>query len=136
MDIWHACKLRAKPSRFNNNNIISIFFFANSSKHVCVLSYSVMSDSLWPHGLYPARLLCPWNFPGKNTEVGYRFLLQGIFPTQESNPSVLCLPHWQMNSLPLCRLGSFLLCSFKNHIISLMNSFYRPQDVTSNRCLP
>ena len=28
-----------------------------------------MSDSLWPHGLYPTRLLCPWNFPGKNTGV-------------------------------------------------------------------
>ena len=32
-----------------------------------------------PHG--PTRLLCPWNFPGRNTGVGYHFLLQGIFPT-------------------------------------------------------
>ena len=31
---------------------------------------SPMSDSLQPHGLYPTRLLCPWNFPGKHTEVG------------------------------------------------------------------
>ena len=30
----------------------------------------------------PARLLSPWDFPGKNTEVGCHFLLQGIFPTQ------------------------------------------------------
>ena len=37
---------------------------------------SVVSDSLWPHGLKPARLLCPWNFPGKNTGVGCYFLLQ------------------------------------------------------------
>ena len=51
-------------------------------------SCSVVSDSLWPHGLYPARLLCPWNSPVKNTGVGSRFLLQGIFPTQGSN---LCL---------------------------------------------
>ena len=29
---------------------------------MCVLSRSVMSDSLWPHGLQPARLLCPWRF--------------------------------------------------------------------------
>ena len=29
-----------------------------------------MSDSLWPHGLYPTRLLCPWGSPGKNTGVG------------------------------------------------------------------
>ena len=38
-----------------------------------------------PHGLYPARLLCPWDSPGKNTGVDYHFLLQGIFPTQGSN---------------------------------------------------
>ena len=36
---------------------------------------SVVSDSLWPHGLYPTRLLCPWDFPGKNTGVGSHFLL-------------------------------------------------------------
>ena len=29
---------------------------------------SVVSSSLWPHGPKPARLLCPWDFPGKNTE--------------------------------------------------------------------
>ena len=45
---------------------------------------------LQPHGLQPARLLCPWHSPGKNTGVGSHFLLQGIFPTQGSN---LGLPH-------------------------------------------
>ena len=35
-----------------------------------------------------ARLLCPWDFPGKNTRVGYHFLLQGIFPTQGLNPGL------------------------------------------------
>ena len=39
-------------------------------------SRSVMSDSLWPHGLQPARLLCPWDFPGKRTGVGCHRLLQ------------------------------------------------------------
>ena len=34
-----------------------------------------------PHGPQPARLLCPWNFPGKNTGVGCHFLFQGIFLT-------------------------------------------------------
>ena len=33
-----------------------------------------MSDPLQPHELQPARLLCPRNFPGKNTGVGYHFL--------------------------------------------------------------
>ena len=37
---------------------------------------SVMSDSLWPHGLLPARLLCPWYFPGKNTGVDWHFDLK------------------------------------------------------------
>ena len=46
-----------------------------------VLRCSVMSDSLRPHGLQPARLLCPWDSPGKNTGVGGHALLQGIFPT-------------------------------------------------------
>ena len=40
-------------------------------------SRSVMSESLQPHGLWPTRLLHPWDFPGKNTGVGYHFLLQG-----------------------------------------------------------
>ena len=37
----------------------------------------------------PARLLCPWDFPGKNTGVGCHFLPQGIFPTQGLNSSLL-----------------------------------------------
>ena len=40
---------------------------------------SVVSDSLWPHGLYPVRLLRLWDSPGKNTGVGCPSLLQGIF---------------------------------------------------------
>ena len=38
------------------------------------------------------RLLRPWDSPSKNTGVGCHFLLQGIFPTQGSNPG---LPHWR-----------------------------------------
>ena len=53
------------------------------------VSFSVMSYSLRLHGLYPAKLLCPWNSPGKNTGVGCCFLLQGIFPTQGWNPYFL-----------------------------------------------
>ena len=53
-------------------------------------SDSVMSDSQRPHGLQPTGLLRPRDFPGKRTGVGCHFLLQGIFPTQGSNPG---LPH-------------------------------------------
>ena len=58
------------------------------SRTLCV-SCSVLSNSLWPHGLKPARLLCPWNSPGKNPGVGRHSLLQGIFPNQGLNPSFL-----------------------------------------------
>ena len=44
----------------------------------CMFNHSVMSNSLWPHVLQPARLLYPWNFPGKNMGMGCHFLLQGI----------------------------------------------------------
>ena len=37
---------------------------------ITIVLCSVMPDSLWPFGLYPTRLLCPWDFPGKNTGVG------------------------------------------------------------------
>ena len=47
-------------------------------------SPSVVSDSLWPHGLYN-----PWDSPGQNTGVGSLYLLQGIFPTQGLNPGLL-----------------------------------------------
>ena len=50
-----------------------------------VLSHSVVFKSLQPHGLQLARLLCPWNSPGKNTEAGCHALLQGNFLTLESN---------------------------------------------------
>ena len=68
-----------------------------------VVSRSVVSDSLGPHGLYPARLLRPWDFSGKNTGVGCHTLLQGIFLTQGSNS---CLLHWQAVSILLSHLGS------------------------------
>ena len=50
-----------------------------------------MSDPFVTHGLWPTRRLCSWHFSGKNTEVGCHFLLQGIFLTQELNPSLLHL---------------------------------------------
>ena len=50
-----------------------------------MISCSVMSKSLQTHGLQPTRLLCPSNFPGKNTGVSCHFLLHGIFQTQGSN---------------------------------------------------
>ena len=45
-------------------------------------------------------------FPSKNTGAGCHALLQGIFLTQGLNPSLLCLLHWQMGSLPLASPGN------------------------------
>ena len=67
------------------------------------ISHAVVSDSLRLHGLQPARLLCPWNSPGKNTGVGSHSLLPGIFLTQGSNPGFL---HWRQIVHYLSHLGS------------------------------
>ena len=61
-------------------------------------SRSVVSDSLWPRGLYS-----PWDSPGQNTGVGSLSLLQGIFTTQESNPG---LPHCRQILHQLSHKGS------------------------------
>ena len=53
------------------------------------VSHSVISNSLQPHGLLPARFLCPWDSPGNNTGVGSHSFLQGIFLTQGSSPGLL-----------------------------------------------
>ena len=75
-----------------------------SPKKTLSLVSSVMSDSsLWPFGLQPARLLCRWDFSGKNTRVGCYFRLQGIFPTQGSN---LCLLHCRRILYSLNQWGS------------------------------
>ena len=64
-----------------------LYFLSYSSLHLQaneIESCSVVSDSLQPHGLYS-----PWNSPGQNTGLGSLSLLQGIFPTQGSNPGLL-----------------------------------------------
>ena len=66
----------------------------------------VVSDSSQAPGLKPTRLLCPWNFSGKNTGMGCHFLLQGILPTQGSNMHLL-----RADSLPVSYLGSPTACA-------------------------
>ena len=70
----------------------------NSSLHDESESCSVMSDSLQPRELH-----IPWNSPGQNTGVGSFSLLQGIFSTQGSNPS---LPHCNQILYQLSYQGS------------------------------
>ena len=48
--------------------------------------------TLWyPKACKPARLLCPWDFPGKSIGVGGHFLPKGISPAQELSPRLLHL---------------------------------------------
>ena len=65
------------------------------------VSLSVVSDSLWPHGLLPARLLCPWDFPGKSTEKGRETFIALYF----------CVWGLDWQSQFLHRLRSALPCS-------------------------
>ena len=69
---------------------------------------SVLSDSLWPHGLHS-----PWTSPGQNTGVGSHSLLQGIFPTRGSNSG---LPHCRWILYQLSHKGSHE-CILKYFII-------------------
>ena len=83
----------------------------------CVLTCSVVSDSLRLHGQKSDRLLCPWDSPGKSAAAGCHALLQGIFQTQGSNPHLQQLLHWQAGSLSLsispvsCTAGGLLSTS-------------------------
>mgnify|MGYP006996426435 CR=1 FL=1 len=60
----------------------------------------------------------------KNTQVGCHFLLQGILPSQGSNWRLLCLLHWQADSLALCHLGSPLFTLVL--IILIRHKFAKP----------
>ena len=77
-------------------------------------SVTQVSNSLWPHGIKPFRLLCAWDSPGKITGAGCHFLLQGILLTQGSNSGLLCLLHWQADSLPLVPPGKPMECPRKS----------------------
>ena len=66
------------------------FYLQDTSKCTHVGSVaSVVSDSLQPYGLQPARLFCPWDSLDKNTGESCHALFQGIFPTQGSNQHLL-----------------------------------------------
>ena len=65
-----------------------------------------MSTSLRPHGLYPARVLCPGNFPDKHTRLGCHFLFQGIFLAQGSNLGLL---HCRQTLYCLIHRGRYII---------------------------
>ena len=100
-----VCKT-ISPSGFRVGPLPSSLWFSKVNDYVwsmvclcvCMLVTQLCMNLLWPHGLGPIRLLCPWDFPDNNTGVGCRFLLQGIFLTQGLNPCLLhcrqIIYHW------------------------------------------
>ena len=86
---------------------------------VCVLSYSVMSKSLQPHGLQPTRLLCPWNFPGKNTGMGCHFLLQGFLPGIKLTSGSPALASGFLATVPPEKCEDLLVVAYKHLVAGL-----------------
>ena len=82
-------------------------------------SHSVLSDSLRPHGLYS-----PWNSLGQNTGVSSLSLLQGIFPTQGSNPGLL---HCRWILSQLSHKGSPRILEWVAYPFSSVSSWPRNQ---------
>ena len=72
----------------------------------CVCSSgSLMSNSLWPHGLYHTRLLCPRGFSRQKYWSGLPFPAPGDLSNPGTEPASLCVLHWEMCSLPLASPG-------------------------------
>ena len=86
--LWYINCTSVNVSKIKNGSI----------KSWVSVSCSVVSDFLRPCGLYS-----PWNSPGQNTGVGSLSFLQGIFPTQGSNPG---LPHCRQILYQLSYQGS------------------------------
>ena len=90
-------------------------------EHLCERTHGRLCAT---HGLQPARLLCPWDSPDRNTGVGCHFLLQGIFPTQGCNPRLPCLMHYGWVLYLLSRWGSLdVYLTLGKYVISLCLSF-------------
>ena len=104
---WYSLQIMKQTLSFPSQGIVIVrysllqqkygmrFCHAKSSESE---SHSVVSDSLWSHGLYS-----PWDSPGQNTEVGSRSLLQGIFPIQGLKSGLL---HCRRSLYQLSQRGS------------------------------
>ena len=92
---------RSEYSTDYNVYSIPVFLLSPLSPFAYVRAKSLqLCPTLWDLLDYPARLLCPWDSPGKNTGVGCCALLQGIFLSQGLKLNLLCLQHWQVDSFP------------------------------------
>ena len=107
--------------------------YANRSKKGFLWMKVVVAQlglTLRPYGLWPARLLCPWNSSGKNTGVGCHSLLQGIFPNQGLNPG---LPHCRQILYQLSHKGSPRILEWVAYPFSSGSSW--PRDWSGVSCI-
>ena len=82
---------------------LSLFWWWHVSLYRGPLCMLICFNRIWLFEnlrIKPARFFYPRDSSGKSIGVGFHALLQGIFPTQGSNLSLLCLLHWQVGSLP------------------------------------
>ena len=79
-----------------------------------------MSNHLWPHGLQPASLVCPWDFPSKNTGMGYHVLLQEFsWPRDQIHLSgVSCIADGFFTPEPLGKLHTKQSVQFSCSVMS------------------
>ena len=101
------CNFLTKNLNFisqNNNHLYKYFIVVYVC--ICVLSHFSHVWLSQLYGPYPARLLCPWDSPGKNTGVGCHVLLQGSSqPRDQTHIShVSCIYRWVLYHQ--CHLGS------------------------------
>ena len=94
---YELFKIKNMHKCFKNFCIVMLILFKNSSSfrsnsymyifHISLIKGSVRKAWVYFQKNFPSNSfpLCPWNSPGNNTGVGSHFLLQRIFPTQESN---------------------------------------------------
>ena len=141
------------PSQPSSINFAAHFLYSNQkvvwtsstqrpSSRMYSARGSILSDSLWLHGLY-----CPWNSPGKNTGVGCYFLLQGIFLTQGWNPGLphcrqilYCLSHPVSQSVSSVAQTCPTLCDPMNcstpGLLSITNSQSSPKLTPTELVMP
>ena len=92
-------------------NLQFIEWFISEKIYMCACKVLQLCPTLcYPMNGSPPDSFVHRDSPGKNTRLGCHVLLQRIFPTQELNPHLLSLLHWQAGSLPLVLEKTHKLC--------------------------
>ena len=107
-NVWKALRSGHCGVQLTTDAITALSPSATSRLH----SVAKSSDSLRPQRVQPARLLCPWYFPGKNTGGGCHFLFQGIEPLSPALESRFLSPEPPRKPLFKGILPSFPYCIF------------------------